>query len=375
MLNTASKQHICLALMLMMGAAAAEVANRDTQEAVYSENPAMIGETLCVSATELSCFGTGEAAPAWSTQTAVGYDWPAIVGNRVLAGSSIGVHVFDRVSGKPMWFAATQSRAFTPTVHRRSAFVSTLNGLLLALDLANGQQRWTRQFEGWIYAPALVNDTLITGGQDGTLIGLDPAHGRLRWQIELPQELVYRPVPGICGDVIVTTFSGHILSIDALDGRVRWQERDELASFSPVLSQGRLILLGLYRKLRARDAVSGRVLWQGTTLVGSRSIRAQESRVLAAGESVRLHPRRSLVAQMIRSMRHRFSSHWKGQILPVQTSFSRVLIPALTRMVPSYKSFIAKLPSMANRVESSSSAIMVWRALRRVVLRPTRARI
>lgn len=126
------------------------------------------------------------------------------------------------------------------------------------------------------------------------MIALEAATGSIVWRTRLPQELVYRLVPGENDDVIATTFGAQILSLSTFDGSIRWRHTDQVASFSPTLAAGRLFFIGLDQQLHARDAFSGRVLWRNASRFAGSTVYADKDRVFAldvAGEPVVLDAR------------------------------------------------------------------------------------
>lgn len=254
-------------------------------EAIYPANPAHLDTMVCVSGQRLACFDVDTDTPRWVSDGLQVLDYPVITDGLVLAGSSSGVRAYERKTGRLAWHHATNGRAFSPSVKGGTVFATTEAGQLFALDLADGRERWMQQFEGWIYAPAIVSGKLITGGQSAEVVALEASTGNILWRIQLPQELVYRLVPGEHDDVIATTFGTDIVSVSVIDGSIRWRHSDQVASFSPTLTAGRLFFVGLDQQLHARDASSGRVLWRNASRFAGSTVNAVGTRLFALDEA------------------------------------------------------------------------------------------
>lgn len=225
----------------------------------YPAQPAAGAGVTCVSDAGIHCFEAPGGAPAWHALEGVRTLEPVIADGRLVVGSSQGLYAFDAASGARLWHRPSQGLVFSPTVAGDTAFAGDEHGGFLALDVATGALRWDRKFAGWSYPPAVVGEVLVTGGREGILRGIDRATGATRWRLELDQELVYRPAATDAG-ALVTTFGGTVLTVDA-GGAVVWRVRDDVASRTPAVADGRAYLPGLDGRVRARSTADGALLW------------------------------------------------------------------------------------------------------------------
>lgn len=234
----------------------------------YPANPQRTGPLIVLSDQGVNAYDSRSLQPQWSSLTRLQTDAPTLAADRLLVGSSSGLHALDVMTGDTVWQFAPETRLFSPSVQDDIAYVAGIDGVLRALTVDTGRLIWQRRIStGWIYPPAIVDDLLITGGQEGLLWGLDRHTGDLHWQQPLGQELVYRPVAGPNGSVIVTTFDGIISTLQARNGELIWQRQHPVASFSPTVDGDRILLTGYDNRLRALDIRSGHLLWS-TRLTG-----------------------------------------------------------------------------------------------------------
>jgi outer membrane protein assembly factor BamB len=149
-------------------------------------------------------------------------------------------------------------------------FVAAADGTLRALDANSGQPRWTAYTgAGSIkYPPAVWNNRLYLGGGDGWVYCLEAASGRLLWRFRAAPVERMMPLYGtlastwpvgsgvLVADGVVYAAAGisnfdgtHVYALDALTGKIRWQNHTsgDTGSELPeggVSVQGHLLLHG-----------------------------------------------------------------------------------------------------------------------------------
>lgn len=164
--------------------------------------------------------------------------WPAVAGDRVLAGSHGRFAALDAGSGDPLWTTDLGDRDVgDPTVVGDAAVVplpGVVSGesgeyltepLVRAYGMSDGAERWTVKPPRRGLAVAVDDGTAFvlswSWDQEGTLQAVSLADGRERWR---------RPVPGSYflglaardGAVCVSSSAGAVMALEAADGSRRW---------------------------------------------------------------------------------------------------------------------------------------------------------
>jgi len=215
---------------------------------------------LCVSSEGIYCFGRAHLEPVWQRLQGRTTYIPVNIGESLFAGGNDGVVAFSG-DGKRRWQITKFGHAFTPTVAHGQLFFGTLNGTMVGAG-ADGSVHWKRQFTGWMYSPAVIGDAVIGGGQAGVLHAVHRATGNSLWTLPLDQELVHRPVAVDGEHLVVTTFAGTLLKLEARAGRVVWRRAFGVTAKSPIVAD-RLLLSALFDgRLVALDASDGDMRWE-----------------------------------------------------------------------------------------------------------------
>ena len=230
-----------------------------THAATYPADPALGAGLLCVSDGGVVCLDAKDLSVRWRALGDAHTLEPVIAGGLVLVGGGAGLHALEADTGERRWHWAGEGLVFAPTIGADTAYAADRAGHVVALELEHGSVRWQRDLGGWSYPPAVVGGRLVSGGREGVVRALAPGDGATLWRHELGQELVYRPVPA-AGLAVVTTFGGRIVAY-APDGRIAWQARDAVPSFSPAVAGPLLLFGGMDGRLRARVAATGAKAW------------------------------------------------------------------------------------------------------------------
>jgi outer membrane protein assembly factor BamB len=229
---------------------------------LYPENPVLAGDAVFVSHEGVVRFDSHTLKPSWRSLRGVN-TFEVVVANSLLwVGSSRGLLALDSTTGKRHWQIAANHTLFSPSLGCEFAYAGATDGALRAVSLEDGQVAWRVNLPGWVYSPAVFGTTLVSGGQQGKVWGLDARTGDLRWEVDVEQELVYRPVAAGGDRVVVTTFSGEIWALASTDGSLIWRRRNPSPSFSPRVGQGRLYFGSFGGLLTALDTRSGEPLWR-----------------------------------------------------------------------------------------------------------------
>ena len=111
----------------------------------------------------------------------------------------------------------------TPATDGRRLYMGTMNGLVVAIDLASWMTVWDRSAGDAVYgAPAIVGDTLFVLARDGRL-WLIPVNSPDS-AISQPLGIVATagPTP-LASGVLVGSVSGEIMLVDPRSGEIRWR--------------------------------------------------------------------------------------------------------------------------------------------------------
>lgn len=110
--------------------------------------------------------------------------------------------------------------AARPVVRGSTAYLASLDGTLIALDLEKRQALWTAEIaERLRTAPLFVGDLLVVADESGTVFGL--RNGEVVWRQELSGRVQGDPV-AVGEDVLVGTTEGHLVRLHGTDGSVVW---------------------------------------------------------------------------------------------------------------------------------------------------------
>lgn len=259
--------------------AAAPLAGAET---VYPRNPFAFSGGIVVSEGGLRSYTLPEMALRWRSLDGEQTFEPVVSGTDVYVGTSSGVYALDVDDGRERWHVRTGGVTYSPVLRGGIALVTSTGGIVQAVRRGDGRPVWRRQLAGWVYPPAVVGDVAVVGGRAATLWGLDVDDGTVRWTRELSQELVYRPVNLDGEHVLVTQFDGHVVSLNAATGKVRWKVRDPVPSRSPSVVAATVMLPGLDGRLRARAVADGRSLWSA----GIGGVAAWSPRAMRSGAQV-----------------------------------------------------------------------------------------
>lgn len=242
---------------------------------------------------------------------------PAVVGNRVIAGSWDGrIYALDRTSGRLLWTFDAGVRAYppnrklgvfaSPAVSGRTVYIAS--DRLIALNLESGKLLWERivgdpeRTHEYFWAPPLFHEAKVYAGVSGgsesdtraRLVCVDAASGVLRWTFFIVASdvaggaLIAPPSvdPGTKTLYASTgspfrlrpgplRYSCSLIALDAVTGKLRWADqvhphdtRNLDLNCPPMLitalrggRRARLIVVGGKDGIRAWDRSTRKRLW------------------------------------------------------------------------------------------------------------------
>lgn len=178
---------------------------------------------------------TGISSEPW-TKTALQVAWasqvdpesvdasPAVVGNRLYAGTASGLAICLSVAdGSVIWKAQTGGAIMSsPAVADGRAFMGSVDRCLYAFDASDGKRLWRVRTRGAVVAPPLVlGDRVYCGSMDGTFRCLNAADGAELWRVS------GGPVSGAAasaGDLVYYGDErGSIFGRSCSDGQAAWE--------------------------------------------------------------------------------------------------------------------------------------------------------
>jgi outer membrane protein assembly factor BamB len=145
-----------------------------------------------------------------------------------------------------------------------TAFVTTADGFVYALDAETGQPLWEVGFQAdnaiW-GQPAYEDGTLYVAAMDGALHALDAESGEVKWSQSFDGALSSRPTLG--GSLIyVSSFDRNVYALSKQSGEIVWSAPAEAALWAgPVLSDNLLYYVDLQGNLYAVDSATGAPVW------------------------------------------------------------------------------------------------------------------
>ncbi|MEM7277034.1 MAG: outer membrane protein assembly factor BamB [Pseudomonadota bacterium] len=156
---------------------------------------------------------------------------PVSDGVRVYAASNDGqVHALSLDKGEKIWTIKLKlSLTAGPGFGDGRIVVASNDGDIVTLDAATGAEVWRRRIDAEVLArPAIGGERVVVRTADGRLIGLNGATGEDEWLIEeeVPRlSLRGTSAPVIAANAVVCGFdNGRIMTVDLLDGTVRWDQ-------------------------------------------------------------------------------------------------------------------------------------------------------
>ena len=193
---------------------------------------------------------------------------PAFAGSLLLVPTEQGLLALDRATGRQRWSAPVGDRTNTPAVDGGRAVVTTWEGTLAAIDLADGKVAWRLKLAGNALGPAAAARgtavaTFDTGRAAGA-VAVDLATGRQRWSAPLTADGVSAPAIGDGVVVVVAAdVAAHGLSLES--GAERWRTPLD-GSGSPEMAplpqpDGSVLVAHRLGGMALLDGGDGRVRW------------------------------------------------------------------------------------------------------------------
>ena len=195
------------------------------------------------------------------------------------------VRAISLETGEDLWATPVQLEDIVQTpvaVEGSTAYVGDVGGGVTAIDVASGEVRWTGDVGSVVSGAVTVDDgrALATafGGREKTseVVAFDAATGDEEWRASLEgaSNLVSTPVVAD-GRILVLDALGGVLAFDAEDGRSLWRSEvinpiapsgqpfllQGIGAAAPVSADGRVFAVDVTGRAYAFDAETGAPLW------------------------------------------------------------------------------------------------------------------
>lgn len=214
---------------------------------------------------------------------------PVIDGDSIYAANVDGkVYAFDRHEGDRHWKTDVDTSLIGAVgAGGGLVFLSTSEGVLIALRQQDGSEAWRNTLSSETIAPAVAeNDTVVVLSLDGNAMGFDVATGEKLWTYNTPvPALTLRTsaTPLLENGIAYVVFpNGEMMALNARTGLLLWKvqvalpkgrnELERLISFDgEPLTSGNDMYVGSYQgNVSSLDKQRGRLQWQeGVSVVGS----------------------------------------------------------------------------------------------------------
>jgi outer membrane protein assembly factor BamB len=163
-----------------------------------------------------------------------GQDWPQFRGNHALTGVAPSplpdtlklAWTYDAAENeKDKMDASIESSA---AIVNGVVYVGSMNGYLLAIDLATGKERWKYKAAQEIEesSPAVSNGTVYVGDLSGMFHAVDTATGKSKWTFKAGGEIKSSPVvftDGGVEKVLIGSYDQSLYCLNAKTGAVLWK--------------------------------------------------------------------------------------------------------------------------------------------------------
>jgi eukaryotic-like serine/threonine-protein kinase len=208
----------------------------------------------------ISLDGSVTGTPAWN-RTAVYI--PISTEDETV--ESIDVH-----DGSKNWSANFGQSESSPLLYDRHLYITSLNGSLFCLNVANGDEIW--KFETGTEderkpirsSPATDGRVIVFGCDDGVLYAVDRATGKEVWKFATGESIFASPVI-TGGRVIVGSLDGNVYCLEVRTGRLCWSFDTKSRIFGSASSNDALAFVGTADgRCYALNVENGSVDWSFT---------------------------------------------------------------------------------------------------------------
>ena len=206
-----------------------------------------------------------------------------IGGSQVYVGNIDGqLFALNMADGIQQWQAQLSSEVLSSAAGNDDAVaVQTNDGKLYMLDADTGEELWKHTTESppltnnGTSSPLLAKDMVLAASADGKVVSLSAMNGSMRWEqrISAPRghtELdKLRDIDGelvLDGEVLyVTSYQGAAMALSRSNGGVLWEQKSS-SIHGPAVTDSRVFLVEDHDYVRALRSSGGQQLWESDQL-------------------------------------------------------------------------------------------------------------
>ena len=206
--------------------------------------------------------------------TAGGLGFVGTLDGRVIA--------FDLATGEKKWDAKTSSEVMaSPQSNGRAVITQAIDGRVFAFSFADGSQLWSYDHPVPVLTlrsnatPLVFQDTAIVAFDNGQILNFDSNTGQLRWsarvgqpqgKTELERLVDVDSAPIELGPYIYAAgYNSRLVAISKGTGRTAWAQ-DVSTTQNLAAVNNRILVSDANSHVKAFDALNGTLLWENKSL-------------------------------------------------------------------------------------------------------------
>lgn len=150
-----------------------------------------------------------------------------------------------------------------PCFDKKNIYFANSIGEVQSMSLKSKTLNWKTETGNSIYfAPTIVKNNLVVGTIEGNILGFDKQSGKQKWNVPVGGVLVGSPI--VKNDKIYTASSTAFVCIDAVNGKIIWQNKLPLSYSQGIpLIQGDKIIFGAWdTNLYCLSINTGELIWK-----------------------------------------------------------------------------------------------------------------
>lgn len=255
----------------------------------------------------VAAWSGGDAVPRftslWRRSLGSGFAGVAVAGTNAVTAMTDGRQdlavLLDTETGAERWrFALSRTRKrgegvpsgplSTPALDSESAYVQSLDGRFVCLEINSGRPRWElnvkREFRayepgyGFASSPLLLDDMVIllpAGSTSASAAALDRFTGAVRWRTGLAAGTDYVSATALgrgSNAVVIAQTGTTVAALAAIDGRIRWRLDDVAGGlWTPSILSGGNVFCPTAKESRLIQVFpeSGRSTWTTPVFEGA----------------------------------------------------------------------------------------------------------
>jgi outer membrane protein assembly factor BamB len=209
---------------------------------------------------------------SWTKYKTYGYyiSSPVIKNNILYVGELYGnaLKAISVNTGKLLWsFTAEDDVPFVPAVTDTTAYVTSSDGRLYAINTSSGKKRWeyrVKDFYAMATSPTYFHNTIFFGSRDTFLYAVNATNGKERWKFKTGGGIDTTPV--ISGNMLyVGSFDGNFYAIDIRTGKECWKFKTQGKIIGTAAEKNGAVYFGSADSyVYSLDGSTGRLLWKIT---------------------------------------------------------------------------------------------------------------